>query len=176
MGGTIFNICIAFYMHWNGVWVTKLTPWADQYSAFVLFLHALERHMGNKTDPMGGPTFNMCIPFYTHWNDIWVTKLTPWEGRYSTFDNICIAFYTCWSNMWVTQLTPCEGRCPTFVLYFTRVEGHMDNKTDPMEEPIFNICTYCFLHALERHVGNQTDPMGGSIINIWIAFTRTGKT
>ena len=35
--GSILNICIAFRTHCNNVWVTKLTPWADQYSTFVLF-------------------------------------------------------------------------------------------------------------------------------------------
>ena len=91
MVGSIFNVCICFYMHWSDIWVTQLSPREGRYSTFVLFLRALERHMGNTTDHMGGLIFNMCIVVYTHRSDIWVTKPNPCEGRHSTF----VLFFAC---------------------------------------------------------------------------------
>jgi len=95
MGGSLLKISIVFYTRWNDMWETKLTPWRADIQHAHCFLHALERHMGNKTGPMGGLIFNMClvfyttfnirIAFYTHWNDVWVTTLPSWEGQYSTF-------------------------------------------------------------------------------------------
>ena len=92
--------------------------------------------MGNRTDPQGGSIFNICTVFYTHWNDIWITTPTPWEGRYSTF---VLFLYTHWNDIWVTQLTPGEGRYSTSVSFITRVGIHMGNKADPMGGSIFNI-------------------------------------
>ena len=139
----IFNMRIVVYMHWKGIWVTRLTSWADQDSTLVLFFNALERHMGSKTDTTGGPPFNNCIAFYAHCNDIWVTKLAPWEGRYSTsvqrffahwkhmgnetdpmegsIFNICIGFCTHWNDIWITKLTPWEGRQCYICLVFARI-------------------------------------------------------
>ena len=143
MVGLKLNVCVVFYTHWSDTWVTKLTPWEGRFSTCVCFLHTLARHRGNKTDHMGGSIFNMRIVFYTHWADIWVTKLTPWEGRYSTFvlflhalerhmDNKndpvggpamlhLLCFCADWNEIWVTKLTPWEGWYSTFVMFIKRV-------------------------------------------------------
>ncbi len=145
--------------------------------------------MGNRTDPQGGSIFNICTVFYTHWNDIWITTPTPWEGRYSTS---VLFLYTHWNDIWVTQLTPWGVRYWTFVLLLHALERHIGNKTDPMGGSIFNICIvfyvhlndirapklkpwgidiqqlYWFLPTVERHMGNKTDPMGGFIFNMCI--------
>ena len=144
MGGPIFNFCIAFYTRWNDIWVTQLTPWGVRYWTFVLLLHALERHIGNKTDPMGGSIFNMshCVLLFTCIEPHMGNKTDPMGGsifnisivflhplerhRVNTTDpmgepifNICIVFYTHWNDIWVTKLTPFEGRYSTSVLFFT---------------------------------------------------------
>ena len=90
MVGSIFNICTASYVPWSDIRVTKLIPWGVDIQHLYCFLYALEHHMDHKADPMGRSILNIGIVFYTRWINIWVTKLTLWEGRYS----ICIAFYT----------------------------------------------------------------------------------
>ena len=54
MEGSTFTICIAFYMHWNNICITTLTHGRVDLQPLYRFIHALERHMRNKPDPMRG--------------------------------------------------------------------------------------------------------------------------
>ena len=82
----------------------------------IVFLHALDRHMDNKTDPVGGPIFNLHCCLHAL-NSIRVTKNNPRSDQYST----CVCFLRV-------------------------VERHMANTADPMGGSTFNMCIAFYTH------------------------------
>ena len=60
LGGSVFIVCVVFYMCWRDICVVQLPPW-------------------------GGPLFIVWLVFDVYWWNIRVAELASWEGHYSTF-------------------------------------------------------------------------------------------
>ena len=98
--------------------------------------------MGNKTDPVGGLIFNMSIVFYTRWSDMWVTNLTPREGRYST----CALIFPRTERHMGNKNGPMVGSILNICIFLRALERHMGNKTDPKGGSTFNMCIAFYTH------------------------------